>query len=107
MVAFRQRQRQRQRQRRWLAAGAGTAALAVAAVSVVLAQQPSGSGAALATLSAAPLGVNVAPWDGVYSGSGSGVINPLLTAAGIKQLRYGGGSYADFYDWQTNTSIGN
>jgi len=104
-VAF--RQRQRRWQRRWLAAGAGTAAIAVVAVSVVLAQQPSGSGAALATLSAAPLGVNVAPWDGVYSGSGSGVINPLLTAAGIKQLRYGGGSYADFYDWQTNTSIGN
>jgi hypothetical protein len=58
-------------------------------------------------LAGAPLGVNVAPWDGVYAGSGSGVIQPLLAAAGIRQLRYGGGSYADFYDWQTNTSIGN
>jgi hypothetical protein len=94
------------RRGRWLAAGAGVAAVA-AAVAIVLAEQPSGSGAALVRLSAAPLGVNVAPWDGVYSGSGSGVINPLLFAAGIKQFRYGGGSYADYYDWQTNTSIGN
>jgi hypothetical protein len=95
---------------RWLAAGAGVAAVAaVAVVVVVLAEQPSpsGSGAVLVRLSAAPLGVNVAPWDGGYSGSGSDVIQPLLSAAGVKQLRYGGGSYADFYDWQTNTSIGN
>ena len=96
------------RRGRWLAAGAGVAAVA-AAVAIVLAEQPSGSGngAVLVRLSAAPLGVNVAPWDGIYSGSGSGVIEPLLSAAGIKQFRYGGGSYADYYDWQTNTSIGN
>ena len=90
---------------RWLAAGAGVAAVA-AVVAIVLALQPSGSGAVLVRLSTAPLGVNVAPWDGIYSGSGSGVMQPLLSAAGVKQLRYGGGSYADFYDWQTNTDIG-
>jgi hypothetical protein len=91
---------------RWLAAGAGVAAVA-AAVAIVLAEQPSGSGVALVPLSAAPLGVNVAPWDGVYSGSGGGVVNSLLSAAAIKQIRYGGGSYADYYDWRTNASIGN
>lgn len=94
------------RRGRWLAAGAGSAAVA-AAVAIFLAQQSSGGGPVLVSLSAAPLGVNVAPWDSVYSGSGSSVIQPLLSAAGIKQFRYGGGSYADIYDWQTNTDIGN
>ena len=35
------------------------------------------------------------------------VIQPLLKAAGVDQLRYGGGSVADAYDWQTNTDIEN
>jgi hypothetical protein len=78
-----------------------------AAVAIFLAQQSSGGGAALVSLSAAPLGANVAPWDNDYSGSSSSVLQPLLSAAGIKQFRYGGGSYADLYDWQTNTDIGN
>ena len=92
--------------RRWLAAGATVVAAAAAAL-IILELLPGGSGPALVRLGTAPLGVNIAPWDGVYAGSGSGVIQPLLTAAGIKQIRYGGGSYADFYDWQTNTNIGN
>ena len=63
-----------------------------------------------ALLSAAPLGLNTAPWDYIYAanasaGGGVDVIQPLLQAAGIGQLRYGGGSYADYYDWQTNTDI--
>jgi hypothetical protein len=90
--------------RRGLAAGAVLVAAAVAVIIVGL--LPGGGGPAGVRLAAAPLGVNIAPWDGVYSGSG-GVIQPMLAAAGIKQIRYGGGSYADFYDWQTNTSIGN
>ena len=58
------------------------------------------------TLSAAPLGVNVATWDYAYYAAGSvNVIQPLLKAAGVDQLRYGGGSVADAYDWQTNTDI--
>jgi len=87
---------------------AGAAAVAAAAVAVIILELlPCGNGPAEVRLAAAPLGVNVAPWDGVYTGAGSGVIQPLLAAAGIKQLRYGGGSYADFYDWQANTNIGN
>jgi len=63
-------------------------------------------------LSAAPLGLNTAPWDYVYAanvsaGGGVDVIQPLLQAANITMLRYGGGSYADYYDWQTNTNIQN
>jgi hypothetical protein len=94
------------RRGRWLAAGTGVAVVA-AAVAIVLAEQSGGSAPVLVRLSTAPLGVSVAPWDGVYTGSGAAVIQPLLSAAGIKQIRYGGGSYADFYDWQTNTNIGN
>jgi hypothetical protein len=30
----------------------------------------------------------------------------MLSAAGIGQLRYGGGSYADIYNWQTNINVG-
>jgi hypothetical protein len=88
-----------------LAAGAAVVVAAAIAV-IILDLLPSASSPALVRLSGAPLGVNVAPWDGVYAGSGSGVIQPLLASAGIKQLRYGGGSYADFYDWQTNSNIG-
>jgi hypothetical protein len=86
---------------RWLAAGAGAAALGM-----ILTLRLTATGLPGVRLSSSPLGVNVAPWDGVYAGSGSGVIQPLLSAAGIRQLRYGGGSFADLYDWQTDTSIG-
>jgi hypothetical protein len=56
------------------------------------------------------LGLNVAPWDYVYAapvsrGGGEDVIQSLLPATGVDLMRYGGGSYADYYDWQTNTDI--
>jgi hypothetical protein len=58
------------------------------------------------------LGLNTAPWDYIYAAStsaGGGVdqIQPLLREAGIGLLRYGGGSYADYYGWQTNSDIQN
>ena len=57
------------------------------------------------TLSTAPLGLNVGPWDGVYAAntSTSSGMQSMLKDAGIGQFRYGGGSFADYYDWQTNT----
>lgn len=63
-------------------------------------------------LSGSPLGVNTAPWDYIdaadtSAGGGVNVIEPLLKAAHIGLIRYGGGSYADAYDWQTNTTIEN
>ena len=33
------------------------------------------------------------------------MIQSLLPATGIDLMRYGGGSYADYYDWSTNTDI--
>jgi hypothetical protein len=33
------------------------------------------------------------------------VVQPLLKAAGVDQIHYGGGVSADQYDWQTNTDI--
>jgi hypothetical protein len=82
-------------------AGAAGAAAAGAATAASSASAP-------VKLSAAPLGIDVAPWDPVYSSTAtSSVVEPLLKAAGIGQLHFGGGSTADEYDWQTNTDIGN
>jgi len=84
-------------------ATAATAATPVAAVTPATSPVP---------LSAGPLGLNTAPWDYIYAantsaGGGVDAIQPLLKAASITMLRYGGGSYADYYDWQTNTNIQN
>jgi len=69
-------------------------------------------GPAWRLVSPAALGVNTAPWDYIYAadasaGGGVDVIQPLLKEAGIGLLRYGGGSYADYYGWQTNSNIQN
>lgn len=87
-------------------AGAAVLAMTVATAAPASADTPP------VPLSAAPLGLNTAPWDYIYAadvsaGGGVDVIQPLLQAAGIDMLRYGGGSYADYYDWQTNTNIQN
>jgi hypothetical protein len=95
-VAFRRSQ--------WVGAGLVGAVAAATVVAVTLATQPSGSAAT--GLSAAPLGVNVAPWDGLYTGAAAAAVQPSLRAAGIRQFRYGGGSYADLYNWQTNINVG-
>src|ERR1700722_1139543 len=88
------------------------AALAVLTTVMTTAAMPASASAVTgpSLLSAAPLGLNTAPWDYIYAantsaGGGVDVIQPLLRSAGITMLRYGGGSYADYYDWQTNTNI--
>jgi hypothetical protein len=73
---------------------------------------PSADWSTAVELSSAPLGVNTAPWDYIDAADtsadgGLDVIQPLLKAAHIGLIRYGGGSYADAYDWQTNTNIEN
>src|SRR5215469_14210045 len=121
-MAFRLRQprssrfpvsRLRSRHRAALYAG-GCVALAVVATVATTGTAPASASADSfpSPLSAAPLGLNTAPWDYVYAantsaGGGVNVIQPLLQAANINMLRYGGGSYADYYDWQTNTNIQN
>src|SRR6185437_14371372 len=95
--------------------GGACAALAVVATLTATTAAPATSASADSfpvLLSSAPLGLNTAPWDYEYAapasaGGGLDQIQPLLQAAGISQLRYGGGSYADYYDWQTNTNIQN
>ncbi len=57
-------------------------------------QKPAG-----VTLSAAPLGTNVAPWSNVANNA---KIEPYLKALGPVSLRYGGGVWADAYNWQVN-----
>jgi hypothetical protein len=94
--------------RRVLFASAGTAlaVLATAAAAPTASVAATQATPAPATLAASPLGVNVAPWDyAYYARSSVNVIQPLLKAAGVDQLRYGGGSVADAYNWQTNTDI--
>jgi hypothetical protein len=93
---------------------AATTGLAVLAAVATTAAAPAAANAGVlpVPLSSAPLGLNTAPWDYIYAadtsaGGGVDVIQPLLQAAGIDMLRYGGGSYADYYDWQTNTNIQN
>jgi hypothetical protein len=91
-----------------LYAGACTALAALAAAVATAASAPASADTAAVTLGAAPLGINTAPWDYIYSARSSvNVIQPLLKAAGVRQLRYGGGIYADTYDWKLNTSIDN
>jgi hypothetical protein len=101
----------RRRRTRRAAVSAGLAVVVAAALSTASAADaaplPGQPGHVLSSLA---LGVNTAPWDYVYAadvsaGGGLDTIQPLLKAADISLLRYGGGSYADYYDWQTNTDI--
>jgi hypothetical protein len=59
--------------------------------------------AGLATVPATALGVNDAIWDAQL---GTNAVADLLGAAGVKMIRYPGGSYADIYHWETHTAPG-
>jgi len=114
------RGRTRSRYLRRAAVGAGVAVLLTAAPSAGVSTASAAStasarhqpGPAGRPVSPLALGLNTAPWDYIYAASasaGGGVdqIQPLLREAGIGLLRYGGGSYADYYGWQTNSDIQN
>jgi len=104
---------QSSKRRRVIRAGccSGLVICIIAALSATAgASTPSGAPGNL--LSPLALGLNTAPWDYIYAagtsaGGGVDTIQPLLQAASIGLLRYGGGSYADAYDWQTNSNIEN
>ena len=55
------------------------------------------------TIGSLALGVNVSSWDPLYTGSSGASINRLIESAGVRQLRYPGGSFADEYHWSNNT----
>ena len=113
-MVFRLRQLRQLRQPRHGRALGAAACAGLATLAITATTAPAGADTATlpVPLSGAPLGLNTAPWDYVYAantsaGGGVDVIQPLLKAASIDMLRYGGGSYADYYDWQTNTNIQN
>jgi len=59
-------------------------------------------------LSSSPLGMNIPPWNALYANTGSGnTLQRLLKGADVTQIHYGGGQYADEFDWQTDSSIQN
>jgi len=101
--------------RRRITSAALAAAVVVAAGAAVVLLQPSvhaavsgvnvavDTRAGLATMPATGLGVNDAVWDGQL---GTNAVADLLGAAGVKVMRYPGGSYADIYHWKTNTADG-
>ncbi|WP_405109819.1 cellulose binding domain-containing protein [Micromonospora sp. NBC_01405] len=59
--------------------------------------------AGLATVPDTALGVNQAIWD---QNLGTDETSDLLRGAGVKMLRYPGGSYADIYHWKNHTAPG-
>jgi hypothetical protein len=59
--------------------------------------------AGLATVPVTALGVNHAVWD---SQLGTNTVADLLGDAGVRMMRYPGGSYADIYHWKDNTAPG-
>jgi len=71
------------------------------------AEQPVGvtvdAHAGLGTVPAFGIGANHAIWD---TELGSTDTSSLLRSAGVKMLRYPGGSYADIYHWQDHTAPG-
>jgi hypothetical protein len=92
--------------RRVLFAGAGGALALLAAVTI-----PGAASAAPAAttvkLAGGPLGMNIAPWDALYTGSSGAAVQALMKKAGINQIRYSGGTTADYFNWKSNTDIGN
>src|SRR3954452_12004699 len=57
----------------------------------------------LATMPGTGLGVNDAVWDAEL---GTPAVSDLLKAAGVRMIRYPGGSYGDIFHWKTNTAPG-
>ncbi|WP_166639549.1 cellulose binding domain-containing protein [Amycolatopsis sp. SID8362] len=84
-------------------------AVLAAAVPAAEAAEPPGATvtvdvrAGLATVPDTGIGVNHAVWD---SQLGTGAVADLLGGAGVRMLRYPGGSYGDIYHWKDNTAPG-
>ncbi|MGK3204463.1 cellulose binding domain-containing protein [Amycolatopsis sp. MEPSY49] len=85
------------------------AAVFVAAVPAAAAATPAettvtvNAKAGLATVPDTAVGVNHAVWD---SQLGTDAVADLFGAAGVRTMRYPGGSYGDIYHWKDNTAPG-
>ncbi|MFI5065890.1 MAG: cellulose binding domain-containing protein [Streptosporangiales bacterium] len=80
------------------AAAASTSGTAAAAVNVTVNAQEG-----LGTIPSTAYGLNSAVWD---SQMNVPQVQGLLQQAGVRMLRYPGGSYGDIYNWQDNTAPG-
>jgi hypothetical protein len=89
--------------RRWVLNAVGGSLVALAATLFPATAVPAPPAV---KLSPAPLGMNIPPWNAFYASSGN-PLQTLLKNAHVAQIRYGGGLYADEYDWQANTDIVN
>jgi alpha-L-arabinofuranosidase len=97
--------------RRFAVAAGVPAVLALTAGGFLLAQGAKASSTiaidvnaaqSLGTVSNVATGLNTATFDGHLNDS---AVIPALTGAGVDALRYPGGSTADAYHWQTNTTV--
>ncbi|WP_344403356.1 cellulose-binding protein [Streptomyces longisporus] len=86
-----------------LLAGAGAGALALSADAAPAVAVTVDAGISLGTVPSSGVGLNTAVYD-TYMNDASAA--SLMKAAGIRQLRYPGGSVADAYHWKTHTVTG-
>jgi hypothetical protein len=86
-----------------LAAATATAPAAQAAAPTPPVTVTVNARAGLATVPGTALGVNHAIWDAQL---GTPAVADLLQDAGVRMLRYPGGSYADIYHWRDHTAPG-
>jgi hypothetical protein len=96
-----------QSSRSWLRRDAIAVVLA-GVVSVLGTPTPPSAGALQApasgrTIGPLALGVNVAAWDSIEQDVDAATLANLLKSAGLRLLRFPGGSWADEYDWSTDT----
>jgi hypothetical protein len=86
-----------------LLAGAGAGALALSANAAPTVAVTVDAGTSLGTVPSTAVGLNTAVYD-TYMNDPSAA--SLMKAAGIRQLRFPGGSVADAYHWKTHTVTG-
>ncbi|MCD9875696.1 cellulose-binding protein [Streptomyces guryensis] len=86
-----------------LLAGAGAGALALSAEAAPTVAVTVDAGTSLGTMPSTGVGLNTAVYD-AYMNDASAA--SLMKAAGIRQLRFPGGSVADAYHWKTHTVTG-
>lgn len=77
----------------------GTSSIASASTTATVTVDPA---TVLSTIPSTAAGINTAVWDGDLLDS---AVPSLMESAGIKAMRYPGGSTADLYAWSTNSIV--
>ncbi|WP_234341537.1 LPXTG cell wall anchor domain-containing protein [Streptomyces sp. NRRL S-646] len=86
-----------------LVAGAGAGVLALSANAAPAVGITVDAGTSLGTVPSTGVGLNTAVYDSYMTDT---TASSLMKGAGVRQLRYPGGSYADAYHWKTHTLDG-